>query len=479
VTTLEERVAAIESGPEGAEVAAFFDFDGTLIEGFSAVAYFADRFSRGAMGASEMLSTLGLALRGQPSDAEFDAILRGGVAAWGGQTEEEVRALWQRLFQERIAAALRPEAWALVRAHARRGHTIAIASSATQFQVAPIASELGIEHLLTTRARVRNGRLTGGLDGGPIWGPAKAAAVRGFAAERGIDLACSHAYGNGDEDIAFLRAVGRPTAICPSPALERVARDERWPILACAPRGLSLASRARSVGAYAAMAGILAGGLAYAAVSGETQRAIDGIGAIGADLGLLVGGIELDVQGEEHLRSHRPAVFILNHQSQLDYFVMLKLTRERFTGVAKKEAAEVPGFGPFMKMTGMAFIDRSDTLRAIEGLTPAIEKLRQGISIGMSPEGTRSYSPKLGRFKKGAFHIAMQAGVPIVPVVLRNAGELMTRDTLTMQPGKVEVFVHPPIDVSGWRVEELDLKVAEVRRLFVDTMEHWPKRGSA
>ncbi len=475
-TTLDERIVAIDDGPRGAEIGAFFDFDGTLIDGFSAAAYFADRFARRVMSSGEILETLGLLLHRQPTDEEFDEILRGGVAAWGGDTEDETKKLWQRLFQERIAATLRPEGWALVRAHQRAGHTIAIASSATQFQVAPIAAELGIEHVLSTHARTRNGRLTGGLDGRPVWAGAKAESVRAFAAARGIDLARSHAYANGDEDVAFLRAVGRPTAVCPSPVLARTAETRDWPVLACEPRGLSLAARTRSWGAYAAMAGVLAFGLAYAAATGDRAGAIDGIGSIGADLGLRIGGVDLDVQGEEHLWSHRPAVFILNHQSQLDYFVMLKLTRRRFTGVAKKEAAEVPGFGPFMKMTGMAFIDRSDTRRAIEGLGPAIQKLREGVSIGMSPEGTRSYSPKLGRFKKGAFHIAMQAGVPIVPVVLRNAGTLMTRDTLMMRPGTVEVFVHPPIDVSRWRTEELDQRVAEVRQLYVDTLDHWPTR---
>ena len=92
----------------------------------------------------------------------------------------------------------------------------------------------------------------------------------------------------------------------------------------------------------------------------------------------------------------------------------------------------------------------------------------------IAPEGTRSWTPKVGRFKKGAFHMAMQAGVPIVPVVIRNAGEIMGRNDQVMRAGTVQVAVLPPVDVSGWRVEELDSRIAEVHRMYVETLEHWP-----
>jgi putative phosphoserine phosphatase/1-acylglycerol-3-phosphate O-acyltransferase len=109
-----------------------------------------------------------------------------------------------------------------------------------------------------------------------------------------------------------------------------------------------------------------------------------------------------------------------------------------------------------------------------------VDKLRnEGISLALSPEGTRSPTPRLGEFKKGAFHIAMQAGVPMVPVVLRGAGDVMWRGAQTMRPGVIEVVVLPPVATDTWRVETIDAHVAQVRDQFVETLAHWPRRPSA
>jgi putative phosphoserine phosphatase/1-acylglycerol-3-phosphate O-acyltransferase len=98
------------------------------------------------------------------------------------------------------------------------------------------------------------------------------------------------------------------------------------------------------------------------------------------------------------------------------------------------------------------------------------------MSLVIAPEGTRSPTPRLGRFKKGAFHIAMQAEVPMVPVVLRNVGEVMWRGAQILSPGTVEVAVLPPIDTSEWRRETIGEHVAQVRELFVATLADWPSR---
>src|SRR6202008_1130925 len=103
------------------------------------------------------------------------------------------------------------------------------------------------------------------------------------------------------------------------------------------------------------------------------------------------------------------------------------LVRRGFSGVAKAEAARVPGFGTFMRLADMAFLDRSSTARFVDALKPAVDLLHRGLSIVIAPEGTRSWTPKVGRFKKGAFHMAMQGGVPIGPIVIRNTGELLWR----------------------------------------------------
>ncbi|AXQ31834.1 1-acylglycerol-3-phosphate O-acyltransferase [Solimonas sp. K1W22B-7] len=294
-----------------------------------------------------------------------------------------------------------------------------------------------------------------------------------------MDLQRCHAYANGDEDRDFLASVGQPAAVNPQPALAAAAADQAWPVLSFAPRArVSMADRLRTIGSYGAMAASFAGGVLYDRLTGERRKALDVVSTVGTELGLLIAGIDVRIQGEQHLWSHRPAVFIFNHQSPLDLVVGLKLAQRGFTGVVKKEAAEVPGFGQFMKFADMAFVDRGNSHAARQAMAPAVEKLRRGISVGICPEGTRSYSPRVGPFKKGAFHLAMAADVPIVPVVMRNVGERMWRNGLWMRPGTIDIAVLPPLSVSGWKLADLDRKVEEARQLFVDTLAQWPESGS-
>jgi len=474
-TPLQQSLDAILAGPAGPKIAAFFDFDGTLIDGYSAGAYFSDRLRHGEMGFGELVDTAKMMTMGDLNEAEFADVIGKGIGEWGGRTEEEMYELWLRLFKEKIAACLFPEAWKLVKAHQKMGHTVVIASSATHYQVAPTAAELGIGHVLCTQAMVRRGRLTGGLVGEPLWGKGKAVAVREFAKTHKLALKNCYGYANGNEDIEFLKTVGHATAVNPKELLLQTAEERGWSVLKFAARKrTSAATIARSLGAYGAMGAAILGGIAYAKVTGKERRAVDFISSSGFDAALAIAGIDVETVGEHNLWTHRPAVFVINHQSKLDFYVMFTLLRRGFTGVAKKEAENTPGFKTFLKMAEMAFVDRSDTSKAIEALKPAVDRLKRGLSICIAPEGTRSYSPQLGRFKKGAFHIAMQAGVPIVPVVIRNAGELMTRSELAMRPGKVQVAVLPAIDVSKWKVEELDKRIEGVRKLYLDTLENWP-----
>jgi putative phosphoserine phosphatase/1-acylglycerol-3-phosphate O-acyltransferase len=99
---------------------------------------------------------------------------------------------------------------------------------------------------------------------------------------------------------------------------------------------------------------------------------------------------------------------------------------------------------------------------------------KRGISVLIAPEGTRSPDGSLQPFKKGAFRLAMSAGLPIVPLVLRNADVLGPRNATIPRPGTVDVVVLPPIETTGWKLGELDGHIADIRQLFVDTLEDWP-----
>lgn len=140
--------------------------------------------------------------------------------------------------------------------------------------------------------------------------------------------------------------------------------------------------------------------------------------------------------------------------------------------MAKKELARDPRFAPIGWLADIAYIDRGNTQKAKQGLQPAVSKLRYGFSIWTGRN--RSPTPKPGPFKKGGFHIAMQAGVPIVPVVIRNTGELMWRNSFWLHPGTVDVAVLEPVPTSGWTADNLDDHIAYVRQRFLDTLDNWP-----
>jgi putative phosphoserine phosphatase/1-acylglycerol-3-phosphate O-acyltransferase len=477
VNTVAETVAAIDDGPGGPRIGAFFDLDGTLVSGYTASAFFAERIRRGAVGPAELARTLVTAL-----DSGFggDPTRMGdvGFAALRGQSEDLLVELGERLFVQQIAGTIRPQARELVLAHLRMGHTVAVASSATRFQIEPVARDLGIDHVLCTKLGVEDGILTGALDGPMLWGEPKARAVRAFARGNGVDVRDSHAYANGAEDVPFLSSVGRPHAVNPHAGLAAAARSQGWPVLALRDRprpGLRAV-----LGTAAAMAGLNAGmglGAALGLLNRDRRLGTNAGVSLGCDSALALAGVRLRVGGEHNLWRARPAVFVGNHQSSLDPLIIGALLRRDFTGVAKKETR----YDPRVFVSGMllapAFIDRSNSESARRDLDALVERIRAGTSVAIMPEGTRTATPVLGPFKKGAFHLAMQAGVPVVPIVIRNAGELMWRRSKIISPGTVEVCVLDPIPTDDWAADDLARHVDHVRDLFATTLDKWPTGG--
>ena len=135
----------------------------------------------------------------------------------------------------------------------------------------------------------------------------------------------------------------------------------------------------------------------------------------------------------------------------------------------------MPVVGKVLEACGVVLIDRKNTASAIEQMTPLVDAMRVGgKSVAMSPEGTRSSTPTLARFKKGAFHLAMQAGVPIVPVVLHNSGDVQPKGDMIYHPGTVKVEVLPPIETGDWSVDEIDEHVATVRDMYLEALGQKP-----
>jgi putative phosphoserine phosphatase/1-acylglycerol-3-phosphate O-acyltransferase len=222
---------------------------------------------------------------------------------------------------------------------------------------------------------------------------------------------------------------------------------------------------------YGSLAPSLWAGLAAGLVNRSRREAVNMTASLWGDLATSLAGLDLRVDGEEHLWSRRPAVFIFNHQSGIDALLMIKLLRRDLTGIAKQEVRWNPIFGPLFAAAGIVFIDRADTARAIEAMKPAVEALRQGRSLVIAPEGTRSTTPRLGRFKKGAFHIAMQADVPIVPIVFRNALDALPKHGVVVRPATIEAVVLPPVETREWKRDNLDAEIAAIRSRYLEVLE--------
>jgi putative phosphoserine phosphatase/1-acylglycerol-3-phosphate O-acyltransferase len=477
MTSVDVLLNEIRKGPSGPETAVFFDFDGTLTDGYSASALYAHRFRNMEIGPAELLHTIRASLGGTLTEDAFEALLAHGVRGWAGRTVDDLTELGDRLFVQGIAGTLFHGAWRAVKAHQRQGHTIVIATSATRFQVAPLARELGIEHILCTELESENDTLTGRIAGRTLWGPGKLAAVAAFAERNGLELGSAYGYANGDEDVPFLSAVGRPYAVNPQPVLAIEAEERRWPIVRFRrrPARHDPMPLVRTAAMYGALVGAGAVGIAVGALSRNRREGIDTATSMFGHLGAALGDVHIDVIGEQNLWAHRPAVFLVNHQSALiDVLVTTRLLQTGFTGVVKKEIALVPVIGQLLILAEFAFVDRADSVQARHVLEQARAQLARGTSVVLSPEGTRSLTPTVGDFKKGAFHLAWQAGVPIVPVVIQNAGELMWRHAKTARPGTVHVCVHEPIATTDWSKSDLDDAVQRVRRLYVETLENWP-----
>lgn len=439
----ERIIEEIRSGPGGPQVAAFFDYEALIDQ------------------------------HGIPAD---------GLARYRGKTESDATSIGAQRFAGTIAGHLPHDVWRLVRAHANKEHTVVVTGSAERFDIAPLASELNVPHVLCDEPTFEDGVIADDSTQYPFDGLGKAELVRVFARHNGVDLSASHAYAHNCADMPLLETVGHPHPVDPDPDLAAFSQLNGWPIITAFNRrhGNQIVAAARTAAMLGSLA--IAGGAGFAAGLGFNSRrnGVDVGTWLFGRLGTLVGDLKVQIIGEEHVWSHRPAVFLANHQSTLiDVLVTARILQRGFTIVAKAEARDMPLVGPLFSLADVAFVDRAHTSKAISALQPAVDKLREGTSIAMSPEGTRSLTPRIGTFKKGGFHLARDAGVPIVPIVIRNAGEIMWRNAKVAQSGTVQVRVHHPLPTTGWALGDIKPWLESMHDLFVDTLDDWPGTAAA
>ncbi len=173
--------------------------------------------------------------------------------------------------------------------------------------------------------------------------------------------------------------------------------------------------------------------------------------------------ILVKVTGREHIQKKQSYIIVSNHQSMYDVLVLYGWLGVDLKWVIKKELRKVPLIGFAAEKGGNIFIDRTDPRTAYESLRQAREKIVNGTSIIILPEGTRSRSGELGEFKKGAFWLALQLKLPIVPVTIMNTGKILPPRTLKLFPGRAILKIHQPIDTAPYDESSYDALITRVR----------------
>ncbi|RZV36305.1 MAG: HAD-IB family hydrolase [Chromatiales bacterium] len=468
----QDVVAEIERLPDGPEIGALFDFDGTIISGYSAVAFFQEQLKRGHLSPRDFVELLSVMASFGIGILGFPALMLAASQFLRGVREDSYAAFGEDVFKSHIARQIYPETRALIKTHMRKGHTVAIISSATPYQVAPAARDLDIEHVLCTGLQVEDGEFTGAVIRPICFGQGKVIAAERLAKKHNIDLDQSFFYSDSTDDLELLERVGNPRPLNPSGRLRAIAEARGWPARRFASRGRPTPSDwIRTAMVPASLVGSFFAGLPIWALTGSKRDAMNFSLSVFADTASALIGLNLRIDGEHHLWSHRPAVFIFNHQSNVDMVIIARLLRRDISGVGKKEIRNMPLIGRVLEFSGVVLIDRQDTEKAIQTMKSLVDTMMvEGKSVCMSPEGTRSVTPKLAPFKKGAFHLAMQAGVPIVPIVIRNSSDIMPKGEMVYRAATVQVEVLPPIPTDGWTVETIDEHVDEVRDMYLTAL---------
>ena len=165
---------------------------------------------------------------------------------------------------------------------------------------------------------------------------------------------------------------------------------------------------------------------------------------------LRVCGIKVAVSGKENVDPDIPRIYMVNHQSYFDIFVVLACLPVDFKFLLKEELMRIPLLGPAMKRAGYIGIARDDPRKAIKSMNLAAARIKGGASVLIFPEGTRSEDGHLGSFKKGGFNLALKSGCDIVPVAISGTTRIVPKGSLRVEKGIVGFHVNMPISLAGY-----------------------------
>ncbi len=181
--------------------------------------------------------------------------------------------------------------------------------------------------------------------------------------------------------------------------------------------------------------------------------------------------LPVEVEGLENIQPKTSYVFVSNHQSMTDVFVIYGWLPVIFKWIMKKELRKVPLVGAACKAAGHIYIDRSNKMASMRSIAEAERIVKDGVCVVIFPEGTRTLTGEVGRFKRGAFSIATDLHLPIVPISLSGCYEVMPRTRFYAKWHRVKMTVGKPIDVSAYPEEDRNVLIEEVRQRVIENIQ--------
>jgi len=166
-------------------------------------------------------------------------------------------------------------------------------------------------------------------------------------------------------------------------------------------------------------------------------------------LGMKLAGVQIKVTGREHIKPGQNYIFLANHQSYCDPPALALAIPLDVRLILKKELRKLPLLGFILQLGGFVFVDRKDRKQAIEAMKQAVRQLNNNESFLIYPEGTRTRTGKMGPFKKGPFVLAIESGVPIIPISVSGSYTVMPPHQFKINPGRISICFHPPINALG------------------------------
>jgi 1-acyl-sn-glycerol-3-phosphate acyltransferase len=186
---------------------------------------------------------------------------------------------------------------------------------------------------------------------------------------------------------------------------------------------------------------------------------------------LRVCGIKVMVKGLENVDSKAPRIYMTNHQSFFDIFALLASLPVDFKFILKQELMKIPFLGPAMKKAGYIGIERNDPRKAVESMKQAADRIKNGASVLIFPEGTRSPDGRLQTFKKGGFNLAVKSGCDIVPIGIRDSFRIAPKGSLRIQKGAFGLSIGRHVSLSGLGKKDIPRLMEAVRSEMVRQME--------